>query len=220
MSSGQAKVYFPQGATEMVVASGGRVTLEAGSTLSAVGVVNMTPTAGTINLSAAVLTLPANLGRGYIPLVARGVKTTATASGIVTAWTTAVQPNLKTFEVASGVPVYTWTSAAGNANPLIFEPVRIPDDFSTGGPLRVVYTGRTSGAATNDINVIIRSGTATANLGATGALSSTPTERTISVASGSLTASGWIGVTIFPSAHATGSVALYNQGISYQRKTS
>ena len=175
-------------------------------------------TGGMLNLSSGRVTFPGNLARGYIPLVPRGVKTTATASGIVTAWTTAVGPSFKTFEVASGIAVYNWATA--NVNPLIFENVRVPDDLSTAGALNLVYTAESASGATNDITFQIRSGTATGNLGATGALSTTPVERTISVASGSVPASGLIGVSVFPGTHATGTVSLYAAGLSYAKRTS
>jgi len=173
---------------------------------------------GHLNIASGRVTFPPNLARGYIPLSVAGVKTTATASGIVTAWTTAVQPKLLTHEVTSGVTKYEWATA--NVAPLIYKNLRLPDDMSTAGPLRLVYTAESVSGATNDINWQIRAGTATANLGATAALSSTPIERTVAVASGSVPASGFIGVTVFPGAHATGAVSLYAAGISYAKRTS
>lgn len=199
---GNVPVGFTQGATALQVDANGSIVF----------------TGGGINLTSGTVTLPGNLARGYIPLVARAAKTTATASGVVTALTTGTQPSLKTFEVTSGALVYAWATA--NVNPLIFEPVRVPDDLSTAGPMRIHYTAENGSAATDDINFQVRVGTATANIGATAALSTTPVERSISIASGSVPSTGLINVTVFPGTHATGVVSLFAAGISYQKKTS
>ena len=127
------------GSTALVFASGGVARGEAGSSLSWAGVADFT---------SARVTLPGSLGRGYIPLVARGVKATATASGLVTAWTTALNPALVNTDITSGYSGYRWATA--NLNPLHFEPVRVPLDFSSAGGLNVHTIA--SGAAANATN--------------------------------------------------------------------
>ena len=112
---------------------------------------------GHLQLTSGRVTFPGSLARGYIPLAVAGVKTTATASGIVTAFTTGVQPKLITFEVTSGVVAYQWATA--NVNPLIFKNVRVPNDLSTAGALNLVYTAESGSGATDDINWQIRAGT-------------------------------------------------------------
>ncbi len=212
MSSGQTRIYKeqfgPASNAREVFASGARLLIEAGASFT----MN-----APMDLSAGQVTMPGNLARGYAPLVARGVKTTATASGIVTAWTTAIVPKLTHVDVTGGPIGYTWATA--NVNQLFFEPWRIPDDLSTAVPMRVHYNAESASGATNDIAIRIH-GNSTVNLGATGALTTTPTERAISVASGSVPTSGVVYVSAFPGTHATGTVTLFSVGISYGKKTS
>ena len=167
MSSGQARIYKEQYGNASnqreVFASGARLLMEAGSSFTM---------QGAADLSGGQVTFPTNLARGYIPLVPAGTKTTATASGIVSLLTSGLAPSMKTFEVTSGVLAIQWATA--NVNPVVFQNVRVPDDLSTAVPLRLLFTAENASAATDDLNWQIRAGTATANLGATVALSTTP----------------------------------------------
>lgn len=204
MSSGQTGIFREQhGAKETTMQVDSSSVLRGG---------------GIFDFSSGTVRMPGNLGRGYIPLVPAGTKTTATASGIVSLLTSGLAPSMKTFEVTSGVLAIQWATA--NVNPVVFQNVRVPDDLSTAVPLRLLFTAENASAATDDLNWQIRAGTATANLGATVALSTTPIERTVSVASGSVPSSGFIGVTVFPGTHATGTVSLYTAGLSYGLKSS
>ena len=195
MSSGQTPIHMDQGGSSMHIDASGHLDISSGR-----------------------VTFPTNLARGYIPLVPAGTKTTATASGIVSLLTSGLAPSMKTFEVTSGVLAIQWATA--NVNPVVFQNVRVPDDLSTAVPLRLLFTAENASAATDDLNWQIRAGTATANLGATVALSTTPIERTVSVASGSVPSSGFIVVAVFPGTHATGVVSLFTAGLSYGKKTS
>lgn len=196
--SGQAKVYAKQGATEFTIDAGGR-----------------------LNAASGEIVFPGALARGYDALTAIGAKTTATSSGI-SAITGASGTTALVGMVNVGVsgPVgYRW--ATNNGFRLYFAPWRVPNDLSTADPLYVIYTGENTSGATRDCNVIIHGGvTATANLGTTGALTSTPIERTITVASGSIPSSGSMTVAWAPTSGATGAVYLYGVGISYAKKTS
>lgn len=165
--------------------------------------------------------LPGSLGRGYLALSAIGAKTTATASGISAitgaSGTTALVG--MTNVGVSGPVGYRW--ATNNGFRLYFAPVRIPDDFATADPVYVHYTGENTSGATRDCKVIVHAGvTATADLGSSGALSSTPQERTITLSTGSIPASGYLSVAWAPTSGASGSVSLYGIGISYGKKTS
>lgn len=195
--SGQAKVYRKQGATEQVIDAGGY-----------------------LNIASGKVRFPGNLARGYDSLVPVAAKTTATASGVITNFTTGTQPSIRTAEIASGSLIYGWSTAAGNDNPLYCAPWRVPNDLSTADPIRIHYKMRTSGAATNGVAFIARANAATADIGATAVLSSSPAEAYIEIASGSVPATGCINLTIKPNTHATGNVALYSIGVSYGRKTS
>lgn len=210
-----SKIYKTQGATALVVSSGAQIQITSG------GEINLGAGASA-NFTSGRVKMPGNLARGYSALVAVAAKTTATASGLITSFTTGTQPSLRTFEQASGALVFRWTSAAGLANPLYYAPWRVPDDLSTAEILKLHYTARASGnAATNQLNFVVRAGTATADIGTTGPVdySATHAERTISIASGSVPASGLVNVTVFPTA-ASGTVSLFGLGISYGKKTS
>lgn len=195
---GQSKVYRKQGSTELTIDAGGYLNAASGKVL-----------------------MPGVLARGYSTLVPYAAKTTATASGLVVTFTTGTQPSLKTFEIASGPIVFTWVSGAGNDNPLLMAPWRVPEDLSTADPLRVYYNAKNTSGATHDCAILVRAnGTATANVGTTGPLTTNPVTRYISVASGSVPASGTINVAFRPTSNASGGVSLYSMGISYAKKTS
>lgn len=204
---GQSRVYRRQGATEITVASGGRVVVEAG---------------GQIDASAGAMTLPGSLGRGYIPLVPIGVKTTATASGIVPITATSVNPKLTNPDITSGYLGWEWSTAAGNINDLYFAPIRVPSDLATAGGLSVhVVASGAAANATNALNVRMRAGTATAAILTTHVLAAAPVETTAVIASGSVPATGFMSFSAAPeNAHASGNVRLLAAGLSYQRRTS
>jgi hypothetical protein len=183
-------------ATQMVFGSGSRLLIEAGANI----------------------TMPNTLARGYIPLVAVGVKTTATASGIVPWTATSVSPKLSNPDITSGFISWQWATAA--VNPMYFAPVRVPEDLATAGGMEVHVVAQSASGATNQLNVAVRAGTATANVGTTQVLTSSPVESTIAITSGNTPSSGLVSVSIFPSAHATGVIDFYTAGISYQKRTS
>ena len=163
--------------------------------------------------------LPGALGKGYANLSPLGAKTTATASGLVTDLTTATIPRLGTLGVASGGISYEWASAG--AGFLYFEPWRIPSDLSTADGLSIHYLAECASGATRQCDIkAFAAGGSTANLGTTAALSSTPSERTLTIASGSVPATGWLSIAWGPTSNATGSVYLYGVGLSYTKKTS
>ncbi len=202
---GQSKVYKTQGATGLIVASGGTVNFNGGA----------------LDLTSGRVSMPANLARGYASLTPIGYKATATASGIVTAMTsgTTALVGLVNNGIATGAPAYRWST--NNGARLYFAPWRIPNDLSTASPLYVLYNAENVSGATYDCKVTVHGGgTATADLGTTGALSSTPIERSISVASGSIPATGLLAVAWAPTSGATSAVYLYAAGISYAKKTS
>lgn len=224
---GQSRVYRRQGATDLTVASGGRITIEQGGLLDASGQINIGANAtmtmnALLNASLGAIALPGALRRGYIPLVPVGVKTTATASGIVPITATSVNPKLTNPDITSGYLGWEWSTAAGNANPLYFAPVRIPDDFDTasGFSIHVVASGAVANA-TNALNMSLRVGTATAALLSTAVLGAAPVEVTMAVATGALAATGFMSLSAYPeNAHASGNVRLLSAGLSYRRRTS
>lgn len=210
-ASGQSRIYRehspPGPTTGMVFASGSRLLFEAGALLDA---------------SAGRVQLPGVLGQGYDSLRIAGVKATATASGITQALTTGTNPRAETFEVASGAVRYSWTTAAGNTNPLLYEPWHVPGDLATaaGLTIRMVASGATANA-TNSLTVRARNGTATAAIDTTFALAGGAAEITGTIASGSVPATGVLNFTVIPeNAHASGNISLYSLGVSYTKRTS
>ena len=226
-----SRVYREQNASRQVVASGGTLLVEPGGTLTASGQITFgagssftmdstVTLTGLLNASLGAVALPGSLRRGYIPLTPIGVKTTATASGIVPL-TTGTNPQLHNPDITSGFLRYRWTSAAGSLNPLFFAPVRVPDELATDGGLVINVVGVGASAnASNELNIAVRAGTATANVGSTRALTSSPVQSTMAVTSGNTPATGLISISVFPSAHASGAIDLYSMGIAYRRRTS
>lgn len=209
---GQSRIYRPQSgngpSTAMVFGSGSELELKGGA----------------LNAASGRITFPPNLARGYIPLNLTNapIKTTATASGVVP-MTTATQPSRRSPDITSGFLVVRWTSAAGNQNPLYFEPIRVPDDLSTAGGLRVHLNGEAASAnAQKDMTVHGRMGTATAAVDAVVTLTTTPGEQVATMASGSIASGGGlITLSVQPtSAHASGNMDLYGAGLSYAKRTS
>mgnify|MGYP001599408615 FL=1 len=205
---GQARVYRTPGATGEVIASGGTLLVEAG---------------GHIDASAGRITLPGVLRRGFVsldPLNAQA-KTTATASGVVPL-STGTNPQRHSANVdAVGPSRVRWTTAAGATNPLVFPAWRVPFDLATAGGLEIVLVAEGgSGNASNELNVRLFNGTATADLGSTRALTSSPVESTVAITSGNMPATGFVTLVMSPNAHASGAIDLYAVGFSYLRKTS
>lgn len=217
-ASGQSRIHReitrgPSGGATMTFASGARLAFDAGASMTFQGVADFT---------SGRITFPPNLARGYIELVPKGVKTTATASGLITAWTTGVNPAYVNPDITSGYAGYRWSTAAGAQNPLHFGNVRVPGDLATGGGLsvHVVATGAVANA-TNAINVLMRAGTATAAINTTHVLGAAPAETTAVIASGSVPATGFWSFSAFPeNAHASGNITLYGVGLSYTKRTS
>ena len=223
------------GATAEVFASGAVARFEQGSSLLASGQITFGANSsfraeggavftGGVVLTSGQFTAPGSLARGYIPLNLTNAlaKTTATASGVVPL-TTGTNPQRHNPDITSGFLRTRWTSAAGFQNPLYLEPIRIPNDLSTAGGIRVHLFGEAASAdAQKDVTVNARAGTATAAFAGTVTLTTTPTEQVATLASGSIpTAAGLLSLSMFPtSAHASGSVDLYGAALSYAKLTS
>ena len=209
---GQSRIYRPQSgagpSTALVVATGGEIEFQGGA----------------LNLASGRITMPPNLARGRIQLsiLAAQAKTTATASGVVPL-TTGSQPARHTADVTSGLTRVRWASGAGNANPLSFDQVILPDDFASEGGIRVHVFGEAASAnAQKDLTVRARMGTATAAVSGVITQTTTPITGETTLASGSVaSAGGLVSISMFPtSAHASGPVDIYGAALSYVKRTS
>lgn len=227
---GQSRIYTePQRGssnrqTTMVYASGAQVNVEAGASWQF---------DGQLNAASGRITLPGVLGRGFLNFDLGGgfAKTTATASGLVSPLATGVQPSLKTFETTDNrwQSRLRWTTAAGATNVFVLPPIRIPNDLSTAGGLKVHLNGERSSAQATDggsgavqvrVYANVASTTGNTNIGTTHELTSAPGESTADIASGSVPASGLLTVVLVPNGHSSTPIDLYGGGFSYQKKTS
>lgn len=222
-ASGQARVYRSQGATEMVVASGGRILLEPGSTLAASG--QITFGAGstftlnsTLDASGGAIILPGVLREGVIdlPLWAAAEVSSADSLNELTSGTNPAIGRINAGTDPKGR--IRWTSGAGGADPIQWD-LHVPTDLSTAFPLRVQLYGEVASGAVNGWNVDVRFGVGDANAGATVALTSSPTNATVSVASGDILANTPLSIVANP-VSSTGTVDLFGARLVYTKRSS
>lgn len=113
----------------------------------------------------------------------------------------------------------TWTSAAGTTTPVTFPSVAIPDDLDILSPLLLRIRGKGSSAqSTNELvaHIHINGG---ADVGTTAAFTSAVTEKIVSVASGSLSSAGFIGWSLHPNAHASGTLDIRSAKFTYKSRS-
>lgn len=181
--------------------------------------------AGVLDITSGTIRLPSVHRTGYIPLNLFGGRSraTATASGSV-ALTTATQPKLVAVSATDGhyQQQLLYTSAAGSSNYLVLNPLLIPPDLSSAGGMTVRINGeRSSANASAQLMVYALAGNATANIGTTVALTSSPSEVTVAITSGNTPASGYLNVMLYADGiNSTGFVALYAGAVTYTKKTS
>ena len=236
-ASGQARVYRSQGATEMVVASGGRILLEPGSTLQASGSIlfgagssfqasgqitfgagSSFAMNGTMDASAGAIILPGVLREGVIdlPLWAAAEVSSADSLNEMTSGTNPAIGRINAGTDPKGR--VRWTSGAGGNDPIQWD-LHVPTDLSTAFPLRVQLYGEVASGAVNGWNVDVRFGVGDANAGATVALTSTPTNATVAVASGDILANTPLSVVVNP-VSSTGTVDLFGARVVYTKRSS
>lgn len=224
----QSKVYRKQGGREQVVASGGTLTLEAGSTLKSEGVVD---------LSSAAVTLPGSLGRGYMDLGDKLFGARQAASGeTISSGSTAPTlffggllmpdgaPALKMLSTADPILSLQWASAI--VVPVALPPISLPEDLSTAGGLTIELFGEAVGTATTayanqSFKINARSGVGDTEMGATHPnLTTTPSWKGITLASGDINATAPLNIILTPQTHAGRQLNLYGMRASYTKKTS
>lgn len=220
---GQARVYRKQGATAMVIASGGTLEVQPG---------------GTINLSSGSITMPTNLAVGYRPLdifAARvltsaeqfigvnfsgsGISLGSSVGGLLNAGSV---PTLTMNSSLNQAAVLTW--ASGQTAAIAFPPIGIPPDFSSAGGLEVhLHGSRTSdGASNNAFDVRFWANANTSNKGSScTTLTTSPTEKFVAISSAEVGAHpGYWNIGIQPGTHTNNAVKLWSAWLEYTKRTS
>jgi hypothetical protein len=209
-------VYRKQGATEMVIDTG-----------------------GTLNAASGKVNLPPNLKRGFVPLNLFGARAlasgetynsfqvsatgaalpTGSVGGLLAAGTV---PFLGAFSTAAKAAVVQW--ASGSVQAIAFPPIPVPPDFSSAGGLSIhAIAERTSdNASDNVLDFRFWANTNASNKGTTGAtMTTTPAEYSAAVSSAEAGAHpGSWNVHIVPGTHTNNAVRLFNAWIEYTRVTS
>lgn len=223
-NSYQPKVYRQQGATAIVVASGGTILVEPG---------------GHIDASTGRITLPAGQRRGLVQLDIFSARTlssgeafnsfnvsatgaalpTGSVGGLIGAGTVPFLAMNTTLNQAAHVQ---WVS--GQTGALAFTPMAVPQDFNSSAALTIhAIAERTSDNASNNVlNFRFWAGSQTTNGGTTGStMTTTPAEYSISVTTAHLLAhpSYW-NVQLAPGTHTNNAVRLFNAWLEYDRLSS
>lgn len=216
LQKGQARVYKTQGATGLVVTSGGQLDASAGS-----------------------IVLPGSLRKGYIDLspylmsarqlasaetlIAGTSAETAFWGGMLINGATAGTPNLSLTSTGDQSLYLNWASAIVVGIKL--PPIAMPGDMSTVDGLGVHLHGESVGSATAadaaaafDIRAWMDIGDT--EMGATHPnFTTTPNYASIKLASGDVS-TGLLNLTLVPQAHAGRAIRLYGGRIDYTKKTS
>ena len=220
----QPKVYREQGASALVIASGGTLRVEAG---------------GTLNLASGTLSLPTNLRRGFVPLDIFAVRTlasgetfqsfnvsasgaalpTGSVGGLIGAGTI---PALAMFSTAAMAPHALW--ASGEQAAIAFPPVPIPPDFSSAGGLTIhaIAERSSDGASNNVLDFRFWANVNATEQGTTGStMTTTPAEYSITVSSAEAGAHpGVWNIQIVPGTHTNNKVRLFSAWAEYDRASS
>jgi len=204
----QPKVYEKQGGDEIVVASGGKITVESGGAIQ----------------------LPPNQGTGYIPfdlfsvrgIVSNDIPNTATQAGGFLAKNTT--PILERINGATdkGIRV-VW--AATNVTPIQFAPVPYPLDLDDTLPatVKLLVSKDTNTDTLANIAVAYFEGVGGSNAGTnTPAITETtgPALKSVTIAASAVgPAPTFATVELVPGTHGTDAIRLYAAWLEYTRKT-
>lgn len=207
-----AKVYRTQGATAMVVASGGQIQIEAGGGITGLGAAGALP--GKLASGSFDLTAHLFMGRNLASAetLATGVAPFLTAS--------ADAPQVALTSSGDQSMYLNYASAVVAGVKVL--PFSLPQDLSTAAGLTIELKGETAGTASaadaaQGFDIRVWSGVGDTEMGATHPnFTTTPTWKGITVASGDLT-TGMINVTLVPSAHANRAIRLYGMRARYTR---
>ena len=191
-----SRVYRSQGATALVVASGGRLVLDAG---------------GLLDFSAHT----GKLSKGIIPLDINAAVELG-ASGELAQLSSASTPLLRTVNATTDMNMrLQWVS--GNSDVVLWT-VPVPLDLGTATGAVVHVKGERASDAASNIGCTVRFWAGTSDKGTTTPnWSTTPTDRTVAIASGSLTTDGFWTIGLEPQAHANVAHMVYGAYVEYRR---
>lgn len=227
-----AKVYLEQGASALVVASGGSIRIEPGGAISgATAVGSFVFATGEISAS----DLAGNLTSGTLDLGPHLIAAREAASGeTLTSGTSApgmfwggilnVDTTPSQTLLSSADQSLCWTWASGNSDGMKLPPIALPTDLSTAAGLNVDVFGESIGTGTasdakSAFDIRCWSGVGDTEMGATHPdFTSTPTWRGITVASGDIT-TGPLNITLVPETHAGRGIRLLGARIRYTRSS-
>lgn len=218
-----SKVHKTQGASAIVVASGGTIDVQGG---------------GHINAASGRITQPGSLAKGYVDLgpylvnarelssaesLVTGSSGDPLFGGLLSGGATGTTPALAL--TSSGDQSFYLDWASANVDAIKLPPIFMPGDMSTAGGLTIGLYGETVGSATAadakqcfDIRAWMDIGDT--EMGATHPdFTSTPGLKQITLASGDVS-TGILNLTLVPQAHAGRAIRLYGGRIDYTKKTS
>lgn len=216
-----SRVYREQGATGIVVASGGRILVEGGGTIRVQGASGIILDAsGRIDAASGSIILPGTLRQGFIDLVL-GAAWEVSSADSLNALTSGTNPSFGRVNAGTDPKArIAWSTAAGSLDPIQWD-VDLPPDVATASGLTIaLYAEGASANATNEVSVGVFFGVGDANAGTTVALTSTPGYRTVQVASGDVLPNTPLAVIVTPSGHASGAITLYGGRVIYNRLSS
>jgi hypothetical protein len=219
------KVYREQGGATMVVASGGSLRFEAGSTMEL---------ATGVTIKGLGANLPGNLASGHMDLgphlfhareVASG-ETFASGSTAPTAFFYGqlgpdTTPVLNLTSSGDQSWYLSWASAIVDAIKL--DPIAVPTDFSSAAGLTIELNGENIGSATAadaamGFDIRCWAGVGDTEMGATHPnFTTAPTWKGITLSSADVAAGDVLNVTLVPSAHAGRALRLYGARARYAR---
>lgn len=220
----QTKVYEKQGGDEIVVASGGKITVESG------GLVDLSAAAGAVTFAAGEIEaaeLGANLKTGYIPLPLSGFRLIATndvaAKGAADGGTISLDtdPTLKRVNAATDKKLRIGWAAASVVE--VQQDFAYPPDLDDTAPVVVNLLMAMAGATDTPVVAVgYFENVGDTNAGGnTAAITGTPLAR-YSVPIGAADVGAYpaaASLTLIPAAHGTDALYLYGAYITYTRKT-
>lgn len=177
--------------------------------------------AGVVDITSGTLRTPAVLRQGFVNF-SLGAAWEVSSADSLNALTSGTNPSFgRTNAGTDPQSRVRWASGTGSTDPIQISAM-LPPDISTAAGLTVGVFGEGASAnATNELDVRVYFGVGDANAGTTVALTSTPSIRTVAIASGDVIASAPITIAIAPNAHASGPIDLYGGiRLTYTRVTS
>ena len=202
-------IFRRQGGNEMVVSSGSSFVVDAG------GVFTFN---GTLNASGGAVVLPGVLGRGYINLPLGDAMEVSSADSL-NPLTSGTNPLIGRINAGTDPKArIRWASGTG-ATDLVQWDVHLPPDVATAGGMTLNLYGEKTSGTSNALEARIFFGVGDTNAGSTVALTSSPANAAITIASGDIVANTPVAIIVGPQS-VSGNVDLYGARLTYTRLSS